>query len=327
MRLTMIAAALSLTACGGSRQAVGDVDSVIVIATDSLWAAVGDSMLAALEPRIFTVRPERTFEVTHVAPSDDRWMELRRFRQVLTLGAAGDPWVKPVLETAREGERGGDIVQSSDVWASNQFATAAVLPASSAADAARDLVPRIAAVLDSTFRVYAVRRMYMSGADTLLRDSLADSAGFGILLPMVYEPVDRGPGVWLFQNSTSIGGDLIRSVLVTSLAGLLEPTAEVAFAWRDSVARAEYLPPQETAREPERMQSRAVPGAAAIEVQGVWTGTDPSWPSSGPFIARVVQCPAQNRTYLIDTWLFAPGRSKYEYMIQLNTMLDTFACA
>jgi hypothetical protein len=39
-----------------------------------------------------------------------------------------------------------------------------------------------------------------------------------------------------------------------------------------------------------------------------------------------VPCPAQDKTYFIDAWLFAPGKKKYEYMIQLQTILNSFRC-
>jgi hypothetical protein len=38
----------------------------------------------------------------------------------------------------------------------------------------------------------------------------------------------------------------------------------------------------------------------------------------------MVQC--GERTYLVDGWLYAPGSPKYEYMIQLGTILDSFEC-
>jgi hypothetical protein len=40
-----------------------------------------------------------------------------------------------------------------------------------------------------------------------------------------------------------------------------------------------------------------------------------------------VPCPAQDRLYLLDAWLYAPGKEKYQYMIQLETLLGTFECA
>lgn len=39
-----------------------------------------------------------------------------------------------------------------------------------------------------------------------------------------------------------------------------------------------------------------------------------------------VTCDEQDRTYLIDAWLYAPGREKYEYIIQLETIVDSFSC-
>ncbi len=60
-----------------------------------------------------------------------------------------------------------------------------------------------------------------------------------------------------------------------------------------------------------QIHTREIEGGA-LEVQGVWMSADPSWPAGGPFIDRVVPCPAQDRTYLLDAWLYAPGKRKYE---------------
>jgi hypothetical protein len=326
-RLASLLSALSLLACNGSRQAVGTVNSIIVLAPDSVWAAIGDSVLTALEPRIFTVRDERTFEVTQVSPLDPKWQELRGFRQILTVGTAGDGWVQPALRRAAGAGGATGVVQVRDVWARNQTVTAIVVPAGVDGSAVLEYVPAASQAIDSTFRAYAVQRMFLSRPDTLLRDSLRRARGFGILLPNVYTGLSRAPHVSLFQSSTQVGGDLVRSVLVTEREGLVELTPESALAWRDSVAAEEYRPALLSVRERLQTQRLEVGGSPAVEVQGVWDGQDPSWPMSGPFITRVVQCPAQNRSYLLDAWLYSPGRAKYEYMIQLQTILNTFECA
>ena len=41
---------------------------------------------------------------------------------------------------------------------------------------------------------------------------------------------------------------------------------------------------------------------------------------------RAIVCEDQDRMYLLDAWLYAPGKEKYEYMIQLETILDSFSC-
>lgn len=326
-RLSMIVAALALCACERSPQAVGTVNSIIVLAPDSVWAAIGDSVLAALEPRIFTVRDERTFEVTQVTPADPRWSELRRFRQVLAIGAEQDAWVEPAL-SRRPTELAPGVVQARDVWARNQTVTALVLPQQAAADAALPQVPVLAQMIDSTFRAYATQRMYMSGPNTELQDSLRRTHGYAILLPNVYAPLSREANVDLYQSSTQVGGDLVRSVLVTWQQGLLPLEPEVVRAWRDSLAMTQYRPALPSSQEGRiQAQLMEVAGAPALELQGAWDGADPTWPMSGPFIARAIHCAAQDRTYLVDAWLYSPSRAKYEYMIQLQTILNTFECA
>jgi hypothetical protein len=326
VRVTVLLAAAALLGCNGSQQAMGTVNSIIVLAPDSVWAAIGDSVLAALEPRVFTVRDERTFDVTHISPQDPRWTELRRFRQVLAIGTAQDGWVEPVLRRADDAAVPG-VTQVRNVWARNQLVTAVVVPPGQGPEAALAQVPRASSLIDSTFRQQALQRMYTSRPDTTLRDSLLRAEGFGILLPNVYRQLTRDHQVFLFQNSTQIGGDLVRSVLVTWRDELAEPSPEAALAWREELATAEYRPAQQTPRERTEGQLLAIEGRPAAEVQGIWDGTDPSWPMSGPFITRMVQCPAQGRTYLLDGWLYSPGRPKYEYMIQLQTILNTFTCA
>jgi hypothetical protein len=330
-RLLLACAVACATAAGCDRppRALGTATSIIVVATDSVWAAIGDDVEAALEPRIYTVRSERTFEVTHIAPTDPKWTELRNFRQVVALGAAGDEWVQPISDDAFATESAGSaqIARASDVWVRNQLALAVVLPGGDAAQAAAPALDRVGAILDSVFRVYTVQRMYTSAPDSALRDSLRTSHNFGILLPNVYSIAARSDTHLHYQNNTRVGGDLVRSVLITWRDGIVTPDAAGALAWRDSIA-ATYQPGQRTLLDSVRSVVVGASGAEGIEVQGAWEGTDPSWPMGGLFITRMVACAAQNRTYLLDTWLYAPGprRSKYEYMIQLQTILSTFEC-
>jgi hypothetical protein len=327
-RITVLLATAALLGCNGSRQAMGTANSIIVLAPDSVWAAIGDSVLAALEPPIFTVRDERTFEVTQISPQDPRWAELRQFRQVLTIGTAEDGWVQPAVRRATADAAAPGVSQMRNVWARNQLVTAIVLPPGAGADAALAQVPRTAALIDSTFRQQARQRMYTSGHDTVLRDSLLQHDGFGILLPNVYRQLTRpDPEVHLFQNSTQIGGDLVRSVLVTWQDGLLDVTPGGALEWRERIGAEQYRPAQQTQRGETEGRMLEVDGQPVAEMQGIWDGTDPTWPMSGPFITRMVQCPAQNRTYLLDGWLYSPGRPKYEYMIHLQTILNSFECA
>src|SRR5690554_6154653 len=137
MKIVSVAIPVVLSLLAGcsdvAPSAWGNASSVIVLAPDSLWAAVGDSVHEALEPRIFTVRDERTFEVTQVAPGAEAWGDLKRFKQILVLGTPEDPWVSDLLN-------GSDgvpatrpaLVERTDVWARGQHVTAVLLPAEGA---------------------------------------------------------------------------------------------------------------------------------------------------------------------------------------------------
>ena len=68
-------------------------------------------------------------------------------------------------------------------------------------------------------------------------------------------------------------------------------------------------------------------GNSAYELRAQWRNPpERNWPAGGPLITRTVTCDAQDRTYLLDAWLYAPGQEKYEYMIQLDVLLGTFSC-
>jgi hypothetical protein len=328
-RIAGIIAALGVAAgCNPAQSgpALGTEDSVIVIALDSLWAAVGDQVQSALEPRIFTVREEKTFELTQGSPVEETWLDLRRFRNVITIGSAGDAWVEPVLGGGGEGVEPPAVVERRNVWARGQLVTALVLPAGGGGEAVSGLLNQVGDSLDARFRRFALSRMFMSGADSALADTLWNERGYSLLLPQIYDRTVYDDAD-VFTSVSQVQGVLVRTIFVGWRPGIVEnPTVAMALAFRDSASAREYEPQHRV--QPDRIEARTVPtsGREAFEVQGVWSSRDDSWPAAGPFIVRIIPCHAQDRTYFIDAWVYAPGREKYEYMIQLHTLLDTFRC-
>lgn len=318
---------LAATACSdSSRLAMGDVNSIIVVVEDSLWAQVSDTVLTTLQPRVFAVRDEPTFQLTPTSPTGEHWGELRRFRQILAIGRPTDPWVQPALEAADTTVSAPAIVEADRVWARNQRVTAVVVPEEGAADAVRSVVDSLASLLDHRYRVWARSRMFISGRDTALADTLRRQAGFTLDIPEVYRWRRASDSAYLFLNDNPDASQLVRWLTVTWRPQVeAEPTVESVLAWRDSVAAAFYDWGQVTQRD--RIESRRLdgPGTGSLQIRGAWTTTD-DFPQGGPFITRVVDCPEQNRRYLLDAWLYAPARDKYQYLIQLETLLDGFQC-
>lgn len=318
---------LGLAGCDNP-QTLGDANSIIVGIPDAEWAEVEEEVYAALEPRTFTVRSERIFEVTQADPTLPQWGDLRRFQQVLLIGEPGDPWIAQALDEAGASPTSlPAVVHARDVWARDQYVTIAVTPPAAGPTAIVPLLDEIGADYLRRFQQYTRARMFVSGVDSMLADSLRREAGFSVLLPEVYNGGEIAPNVYHFRNAYPDPSELIRSVLVTwRPADADPPTAEEALAWRAQVGNQYYEPPQIRDSARVLVEDVGEQGAGGVEVQGVWTNPPGGWPAAGPFITRLVSCPAQQREYLLDAWLYAPGEDKYEYMLQLETILNTFEC-
>lgn len=333
--LAAIGAAIWTTACDRPG-AYGDASSIVAAMPTETWAQVEDSVYRALEPTLFTVRDEKTFTVTHVDPADTaRWGQLQQFRQLLLVGPASDRWIAQALGKAGVGAvQAPTIEQAFDVWARGQTVTMVITPEGpdAAAGALATLLAELGALYDAQFRQLALNRMYVSGVDTLLADTLASRVGFRMLFPTVYKRSVRD-SVYMFRNDNPDPSELIRQIGVTwrtpmpdSLTGSPMGDRAATLAWREALATTNYADEQviDTARVFERTVE--VDGRQAFEVQAVWQSPPEAWPAAGPFIARLIPCPEHDRLYLVDAWLYAPGREKYEYMIQLETLLDSFQC-
>lgn len=328
LRIVVPLLCLAAAACNNSsRTAMGDANSIIVVVEDSVWAEVSEEVLNTLQPRIFAVRDEQTFKVTQVSPRSEDWGQLRPFRQILAIGQATDPWIERIVERADTSVSAPAVVQATRVWARNQVATAMVVPGDAPAETVREVIGAVAELIDRGYRRWAVQRMFISGRDTALADTLRDQAGFSVAIPQVYTQRREGDDGWLFFNDQEAGTPLVRSFFITSRPADDAPvTAEEALSWRNEIGDSIYDWPQQAQPEPLRERQLEEPGAGGIEVRGNWAGTDPSFPQAGLFITRVIRCPAQERDFLLDTWLYAPATDKYQYVIQLETLLGSFEC-
>jgi hypothetical protein len=307
--------------------AYGDMDSIIVGTSPDLWEQINEPLISALEPRVFTVRAEKTFQVTFQDPFHEDWRNLREFKQELLIGRATDVWMTEAVAELDEPLAPPQIAQVYDVWARGQNVTLMILSEDGGADEVLGLLDELHQLYDGQFRTFALSRMYVSGRDTALADTLGREAGFSVLLPKVYY-WDRQDSVFLFRNDNPDPSELIRQVMVTWRSPATpEIDREGILEWRSEVAATYYGTPQLVDLSVVNERVIEVDQRPGLEVQAVWENPpDLDWPAGGPLITRAVWCPSDERTYLLDAWLYAPGKDKYEYMIQLQTILDSFQC-
>ena len=231
---TVVATVLltSLLAGCETPRAWGDQNAIIVATSEEQWAAIGEMVESALEATIVTVRSEKTFRVTHQVPTGEGWRNLQRFRQLVLIGAVDSPWMVEALAlTDREGFNPPEIFQVEDVWARGQIATVLLLP-SEGAEGAEELLEPLHELLDGQYRMWVRNRMFMSGLDSLLADTLWNEAGFSLLLPYVYQrrTVDS---VYIFLNDNPTPSELIRQITVTWRSPIPEELGQdELLAWR-----------------------------------------------------------------------------------------------
>lgn len=318
--------ALGLAACG-EPQAWGEGNSLIVVMPDSLWAEVEDSTYAVLEPTIFTTREEKRFVVTQVPPETEDLGHFLQFRQVVVAGTPDDELVRDVAEEAEQTRlEPSSVIQAVDVWARGQIATAVVLDPDAPARSWLSQLPATLAMIDATYRDWVRQRMFVTGPDTMLADSLARAYGFRIRVPRVYDEAVRGDSLLILRNDNPDPSQLIRQLTVAWREPPLDSlTAQAAYEWRARVDATEYNVPQEIDTTRASTRSLEVDGRPGLEATGVWSDEEGSYPAAGPFIVWLVQCP--ERTFFLDAWLYAPNDPKYEYMLQLRELLQSFECA
>jgi len=318
---------IGAAACETKGIAYGDVNSVIAVMSPELWDEVAEDVYAALEPTIRTVRDEKTFTVTYQQAFAAKWSDMRRFRQILIVGSATDAVIVEALERSNEEVSQPGVHQLGDVWARGQSITLVLLPEGGGSD---DLIPHLAAVnvlLDRQYRSWVRKRMYVSGTDSALADTLYIEAGFTLLLPKVYK-WSSSDSVFMFRNDNPDPAELIRQIGVTWQTPIpVDLQAEGILEWREQLVAGYYSEAQVNTLDNVQAGPMEYRGRPAYQIHGEWTNPpDRGWPAGGPFITRAVVCENQNRMYLIDSWLYAPGKKKYEYMIQLETILDSFRC-
>lgn len=335
----------SVTSCDKS-PAFGEPNSLIVVSEPGLWAQLEQETYDALEPTLFTTRDERTFNVTHAAADGTDVEQLLLWKQVVVFGAPGDERVATIAAEAGVEPTPGEIVQALDVWARGQLATAVVLVPGNEAGSWRAALPEVSRILDAAYRQFATSRMFVSGVDTALARQVRDRFGAALRAPMIYHGTIDDAGIIRLRNDRPDPSDRIRSVLIerrevgaaadstaVASAGALAPLdPETLFAWRASVDSVMYNVPQSIERVPVEPRRFDVDGAEALEVRGTWHD-EGSFPAAGPFVVRAVRCPAAGgqpaSTWFFDAWLYSPNAraSKYEFMLQLEEILDSFRCS
>jgi len=316
---------MALAACGRPA-AMGEADSLILVADPELWSQLEQETYDAVETTLFTIRDEKKFYVTYVAPGGKELEQLLLWKQILVFGVPGDPLLEQVADAADRDELNPpEIFQTASVWAMGQAVTVVVLEPGREAESWRALLTELAELLDHQYRLWALNRMWVSGVDSALATQLDERLGFSMNVPAVYGFQFRDNDIVVIRNDNPDPSDLIRSILVQRRPVTDSLDAAVLFDWRASVDSAQYNVPQSLEPAPGPGVPIAINGVQGLEVRGAWRD-ESSYPAGGLFFVRALRCP--EATYFIDAWLYSPNprRSKWQYLMQMEEILGSFNC-
>ena len=324
---------LILIACGERRGApVGDNDDIVVAAEPSLWDQVQRRLNGSLQPRLFGIPNSQAFQVTYQDPAEEEWSGLSHNRQVLLIGEPEDAWVADALARASEGPSeippAPALFELEDVWAEDQRVMVLLVPPTDPESAVLDRLEELSSNYELRYRELVVGRMFAEGTGQALWDTIMSESGFNVLVPRDYERSNEDD-VYVFRKTGTDSLEAVRHVTVTWLTpipqdmqgdGLLRFRRQLAsdhFGSPQSVTVRGILPSQTTHQ-----------GNVTFQLLGMWTNPRRSrgGPPGGPFILRAEICESQDRMYLLDGWLYAPEQDQHEYMVELESILNSFRC-
>lgn len=312
-------------------RAFGREKEILVICNDTTWAAIEEQLRLKVEVEFQAVRREKIFELAHANQQDvDYFKEWDKIiliesleRKILLPDVVDEATLKKVAES-----REGLYFTKPDIWARGQ----SVVGLAAAAEA--DL-PRVVALYGD--RIYQGflkileqeedEKMYLSGINQALADSLLRACGFSLVLPKVYQHalLDTMPaGQMLFLHQDPVRGIFIAR---QDNPAPLDLSAERLAAERDSLLAVHVYPGMYTL--PERIDTSTVVagGLSRIRVYGVWENRQEI--SGGVFVQQIIDLPDRNVRYIIDCLLFCPDgrKNKYRYIYQFDHIMDTFTLA
>lgn len=296
------------------RLAVGPQREITVITTH--WDVVAPVVESLFSRRLATPQPEKEFSIR--VGNQEKFETYSQFRLILLMGTTRDNLMRQILGSRLDSLPGGDfgLFRIPNPWMRNQTVIAFVAAAESLLLPGLELYgARLYHEVREAVLAQAARAVYQRGVDQRLTDSIARSFAFTIDVPKDWQLGGSGAGrfLYLFTHFPDRGAavhwrDTLGPLVVDSVLNLRDDLAK-QFYDGDSVDRSftkaetlEYL------------------GVSALRIVGVWQNR--KLVAGGPFVSYAFNF--RGRYYLLDGYVFNPGRRKLEQLGQVEAVLRTF---
>jgi hypothetical protein len=320
-----VLAALFLAGCGGPVvTAAGESDDLVIIRDDGATRAA-QALREVMESPVEWLLGEGAFRAAQSSPA--KFTHYTNRRHLLLAGVWGEGGVEDLVRRRVEGlERGApprlEIVR--DIWAKGQVV--GVLMGSDDAELV-EYVERAGPEILDRFEEAVVERFAENlrhrASATGIQEALVERFGWALAPPKGYDLFSTDPGE-RFAFFRRTGPD--RTISVYWQEG--EPgfaSEEFAIAKRSELGERYFDGDEIEWRRELAIETVEFAGSSAVRLSGWWANTE--LVGGGPFRTYCFFEPSQQRVYLIDVSLFAPGQDKVPLMRNLDAVAHTFAPA
>jgi hypothetical protein len=317
-------AALGLLAagCGGPVvTAAGESDDLVIV-RDRAAGTAATALRAAMESPVEWLLEEPAFRAAEIEP--DKFKLYTNRRHLILAGIWGQGGVEDLVRRRVEGlERGSPprFVLVRDIWARGQVVGVVMGRddadlAAYVEEAGPEILNRFEEAVVERFAESLRERAGSSG----IRAALDARFGWSIAPPQGYE---------LFSTSSEQGFAFFRRTGPDRTVSVYwqdgEPgfaSAEFAIAKRGELGQ-RYFDGDEIEWQRELViETVEFAGRRAVRLSGWWANR--KLVGGGPFITYCFFEPSQERIYLVDAGLFAPGMDKVPLMRNLDAVARTF---
>jgi hypothetical protein len=321
---------LCLQSCERKPQTLGSFDKIIILCETNLWSEIELELKKALQVEIITPQPEYIFNLLQREP--DNLSDLKRYRNLLLVGTLETPgptkklFDKMLTEKARNSILSGEnaIFQKPNVWSKDQLL--GVVVAKDVENLKMNIAKeqeRIFDMFDMHTKEVVTQSMYSGHEKTDIQNQILANHGWSVRIQHDYYcAIDSAKArfVWLRrlgpQRWFSVYYEQVDDPTILSKEWMIETrnrNTKQFYKGDVIVQNDEINVTEKTVNFNDRF---------AIQLNGIWENNELML--GGPFRSFGFYNKSDERLYLVDIAVFAPGERKFQYIRQLESMAFTF---
>jgi hypothetical protein len=321
---------LSLLIYGGCRKkqliAGGERDVIVVLAQDSEWARSEEVLRKALEREVYTPNREKIYELMHGQP--EMLSSYIYAKNLILIGDIGSSTeASNLIETllteealAKVKRNEAYIFEKENPWA---FAQYLMVIASPGEPGAAEIVEKNSDLIFQFFENASHKRakwlIYSGGREHDRERALQKKAHVSMELPIGFYMKELDT---VETFATFVRKFPYRLISIGWSDTLLEVLSlEDACRKRDSIAT-RYFEKDSVVKDQTEGRQVDFLGRKAYKIEGIWENNEKVM--GGPFRTYFFNDTLHDRSYFIDIHVFAPGKKKWFYLMELEAIAATF---